>query len=166
MDVSVRRLIPVPLDQWLGRLTIRRLSSLFRLGREGSRAAGMAAGRRARARAHKALVAAGAGARGPAAAPACRRAAPPYLPLTCPLVDRVLPRVGVCPGGPRGGVHGPGGASAACSRGRWGRARGPAGRPACPRVSIPASRLALGRFLAVARGARRGSATGRPYPYE
>lgn len=169
MDVSVRRLIPVPLDQWLGRLTIRRLSSLFRLGREGSRAAGMAAGRRARARAHKALVAAGAGARGPAAAPACRRAAPPYLPLTCPLVDRVLPRVGVCPGGPRGGVCTDPAARRPRVReggGVGGRARGPAGRPACPRVSIPASRLALGRFLAVARGARRGSATGRPYPYE
>ena len=140
-----------------------RLSSLFRLGREGSRAAGMAAGRRARARAHKALVAAGAGARGPAAAPACRRA----RRLTCPLVDRVLPRVGVCPGGPRGGVHGPGGASAACSRGRWGRARGPAGRPACPPESFYTRRASpVGRFLAVARGARRGSATGRPYPYE
>ena len=132
------------------RLTIRRPSSLFRLGREGSRAAGMAAGRRARAQAHKALVAAGA--RGPAAAPACRRA----RRLTCPLVDRVLPRVGVCPGGPRGGTHGPGGASAACSRGRWGRARGPAGRPACPPASFYTRRASPSGASSRSRAAHGG----------
>ena len=46
-------------------------------------------------------------------------------------------------------------------RARAGRATGV---PA--REFLYPTRLALGRFLAVARGARRGSATGRPYPYE
>ena len=151
----------------LGRLTIRRVFRLFFVsdarGR-GPRAWPRRGGRRARARAHKALVAAGAGARGPAAAPACRRA----RRLTCPLVDRVLPRVGVCPGGPRGGVCTDPAARRPRVREGGGVAR--AGRPGDRRARPPQflfpTRLALGRFLAVARGARRGSATGRPYPYE
>ena len=140
----------------LGRLTIRRLSSLFRLGREGSRAAGMAAPGRPQSAGPGAQ---GTGCRGGRGRPGAGRRsslpprAPPYLPPggPCAPACRRVPRRT-----PRGGLHGPGGASAACSRGRWGRARGPAGRPACPPASFYTRRASPSGASSRSRAAHGG----------
>jgi len=164
MDVSVRRLIPVPLGP-MARTSYDKTSFVS----FSSRTRGVAGRGHGRGAQSAGPGAQGTGCRGGRGPGAGRRSslpprAPPYLPPggPCAPACRRVPRRT-----PRGGLHGPGGASAACSRGRWGRARGPAGRPACPPASFYTRRASpVGRFLAVARGARRGSATGRPYPYE